>query len=124
MSQLCSIVNEKFSPPEEFPFPFKPYDIQQEFMRELYTTLEEGKIGLFESPTGTVLASLFFICIKIFYLCCVEQGKSMSLICGALKWLKDSDERDKSEADNILTGQQQRYMSLDKTSSNKFYAAV
>lgn len=30
----------------------------------------------------------------------------MSLICGALKWLKDSDERDKSEADKILTGQQ------------------
>ena len=29
----------------------------------------------------------------------------MSLICGALKWLKDSDERDKNEADNILTGQ-------------------
>ena len=47
----------------------------------------------------------------------------MSLICGALKWLKDNDERDKSEAEKILTGQQQRYIyvtSFNKTSSNNF----
>ena len=37
---------------------------------------------------------------------CTLQGKSMSLICGALKWLKDSDERDKKEAEEVLTGQQ------------------
>ena len=29
----------------------------------------------------------------------------MSLICGALKWLKDSDERDKIEAEKILKGE-------------------
>ena len=46
--------SEKLLPPNEFPFPFKPYTIQQDFMRELYTALEDGKIGLFESPTGTV----------------------------------------------------------------------
>ena len=54
MSRLCSVASEKLLPPEEFPFPFRPYDIQCEFMRELYTALEEGRVGLFESPTGTV----------------------------------------------------------------------
>ena len=43
-----------------FPFPFEPYAIQNDFMKSLYTTLEEGKIGLFESPTGTVS-----LCINI-----------------------------------------------------------
>jgi chromosome transmission fidelity protein 1 len=41
-------------PPEEFPFPFEPYAIQKDFMRELYLTLERGHVGIFESPTGTV----------------------------------------------------------------------
>lgn len=40
--------------PDEFPFPFQPYGIQKEFMRQLYLTLERGAIGIFESPTGTV----------------------------------------------------------------------
>jgi hypothetical protein len=34
-------------------FPFTPYDIQLEFMRELYECVAHGKMGLFESPTGT-----------------------------------------------------------------------
>lgn len=37
-----------------FPFPFQPYAIQESFMKELYFTIEEGKLGIFESPTGTV----------------------------------------------------------------------
>lgn len=37
-----------------FPFPFQPYDIQEKFMKELYYTIEKGKLGIFESPTGTV----------------------------------------------------------------------
>ena len=41
-------------PPEEFPFAFQPYGIQRDFMRNLYTALERGKVGIFESPTGTV----------------------------------------------------------------------
>lgn len=37
----------------KFPaFPYQPYQIQQDFMEELYKTLEMGCIGLFESPTG------------------------------------------------------------------------
>ena len=38
--------------PENFPFPFKPYSIQTDFMKALYKTIEEKKIGIFESPTG------------------------------------------------------------------------
>ncbi|XP_077984674.1 ATP-dependent DNA helicase DDX11-like [Glandiceps talaboti] len=67
-----------------FPFPFQPYDIQQQFMTELYKTLEQGKIGIFESPTGT--------------------GKSLSLICGALTWLRDHEERQRQELEDILQG--------------------
>ncbi|KAJ1962956.1 ATP-dependent DNA helicase chl1, partial [Dispira parvispora] len=52
-----------------FQFPYQPYDIQEQFMKNLYETLEKGRIGIFESPTGT--------------------GKTLSLVCGALKWLED-----------------------------------
>lgn len=55
--------------PESFPFPFDPYQIQDQFMRSLYSVIENRKIGIFESPTGT--------------------GKTLSLMCGALKWLLD-----------------------------------
>lgn len=37
-----------------FLFPFQPYDIQQKFMDELYKTIENKNLGIFESPTGTV----------------------------------------------------------------------
>ena len=40
--------------PSDFPFPFEPYNIQKGFMHELYRCLELGKVGIFESPTGTV----------------------------------------------------------------------
>ena len=40
--------------PEKFAFPFDPYDIQVGFMRSLYSVLELGQVGIFESPTGTV----------------------------------------------------------------------
>ncbi|KAK2177258.1 hypothetical protein NP493_610g02000 [Ridgeia piscesae] len=68
--------------PDKFAFPFEPYDIQVAFMRRLYLALEGGKIGIFESPTGT--------------------GKSLSLICGALTWLRDYEERQKSLLQSLL----------------------
>lgn len=37
-----------------FSFPFEPYSIQKKFMKELYFTIENKKLGIFESPTGTV----------------------------------------------------------------------
>ncbi|OCT88134.1 hypothetical protein XELAEV_18016767mg [Xenopus laevis] len=66
-----------------FPFPFEPYPIQEQFMTELYQALEAGKVGIFESPTGT--------------------GKSLSLICGALTWLQDFEERKRQEEAQTLS---------------------
>ncbi|KAM8980272.1 ATP-dependent DNA helicase DDX11 isoform X1 [Sarcophilus harrisii] len=65
-----------------FPFPYTPYSIQKDFMAELYRVLEAGKIGIFESPTGT--------------------GKSLSLICGALSWLRDFEQKKQQEEAHLL----------------------
>ena len=65
--------------PSHFQFPFEPYDIQKQFMRELYGCIELGKVGIFESPTGT--------------------GKSLSLICGSLKWLRDHHDKQKAKVE-------------------------
>ncbi|CAE6485365.1 unnamed protein product [Rhizoctonia solani] len=60
--------------PENFPaFPFQPYGIQLELMKSLYTALEDRKVAVLESPTGT--------------------GKSLSLLCGAMTWLRDHKQR-------------------------------
>ncbi|XP_072940109.1 ATP-dependent DNA helicase DDX11 [Epargyreus clarus] len=56
-----------------FPFPFQPYAIQEKFMKELYATIDGNRLGIFESPTGT--------------------GKSLSICCSALQWLKDSNRK-------------------------------
>ncbi|KAM6936926.1 ATP-dependent DNA helicase DDX11 [Xenentodon cancila] len=66
----------------KFPFPYQPYTIQEQFMETLYRALDQGKIGIFESPTGT--------------------GKSLSLICGALSWLADYEEKKREEAAALL----------------------
>jgi hypothetical protein len=50
--------------PEKFPFPFEPYDIQQQFMRQLYQCLQTGNVGIFESPTGTV--NIHFLHLTVF----------------------------------------------------------
>ncbi|XP_073982293.1 ATP-dependent DNA helicase DDX11 isoform X2 [Rhodnius prolixus] len=64
----------KLTTPKDFSFPFPPYEIQLDFMKKLYTTIEDKNIGIFESPTGT--------------------GKSLSIICGALTWLTNHEERE------------------------------
>ncbi|KAJ2961754.1 hypothetical protein NQZ79_g2978 [Umbelopsis isabellina] len=42
-------------PEQDFGFPFTPYPIQEDFMKTLYNVLDQGKVGIFESPTGTWL---------------------------------------------------------------------
>ncbi|KAF2858889.1 DNA repair helicase [Piedraia hortae CBS 480.64] len=63
---------------KDFHHPFKPYGIQLQFMEALYDCIEKGQVGIFESPTGT--------------------GKSLSLICGALTWLRDHKRKTFDEA--------------------------
>jgi len=48
------IIEEKLESPSSFSFPFTPYGIQHDFMTTLYSALENKKLGIFESPTGTV----------------------------------------------------------------------
>ena len=64
--------------PKNFHHPFQPYDIQQTFMQAVYDCIEQGKVGIFESPTGT--------------------GKSLSLICGSLTWLREHKRKKFDEA--------------------------
>lgn len=40
---------------EKFHHPYQPYDIQLDFMKALYDCIEQGKVGIFESPTGRSL---------------------------------------------------------------------
>ena len=35
-----------------FQFPFEPYDVQVELMDAVYGALNDGQVGIFESPTG------------------------------------------------------------------------
>src|SRR5690606_20431974 len=60
-----------------FPYP-TPYSIQTEFMCQLYQCIDQRKVGIFESPTGT--------------------GKSLSMICGAVTWLMDRERAEQERA--------------------------
>ncbi|KAL8780468.1 MAG: hypothetical protein Q9194_000898 [Teloschistes cf. exilis] len=57
----------------DFRHPFQPYEIQQQLMNAVYDCVSDGKVGIFESPTGT--------------------GKSLSLICSTLSWLRDEQKK-------------------------------
>jgi hypothetical protein len=45
----------------DFHHPYTPYSIQETFMSTVYQVLEDGKVGILESPTGTVSFSLHSI---------------------------------------------------------------
>merc|ERR1719192_2901496 len=80
---MDSEIKDDLVVPTEFPFPFPPYDIQKDFMRELFNCLQSGKLGIFESPTGT--------------------GKSLSLICGSLTWFLESEKANKGKLEKLLS---------------------
>ena len=51
--QLCCDI-ETMEEKRDFHHPYTPYDIQELFMSTVYQTLEDSKVGILESPTGTV----------------------------------------------------------------------
>lgn len=63
-------------PDVDFHHPYTPYDVQLDFMKAAYNVLESGtgQIGILESPTGT--------------------GKSLSLICASITWLRTFKQRE------------------------------
>ncbi|RDA95664.1 hypothetical protein CP533_1216, partial [Ophiocordyceps camponoti-saundersi (nom. inval.)] len=64
----------------DFHHPFTPYDVQEQLMSTVYQVLEtgNGQVGILESPTGT--------------------GKSLSLICASLTWLRNHKSREQEAA--------------------------
>ncbi|KAL8943258.1 MAG: hypothetical protein Q9216_001169 [Gyalolechia sp. 2 TL-2023] len=57
----------------DFHHPYTPYEIQEQLMNAVYDCVSAGKVGIFESPTGT--------------------GKSLSLICSTLTWLREEQKK-------------------------------
>ena len=53
-------------------FPFKPYDIQRDYMEKVLEALQKGENALLQSPTGT--------------------GKTLCLLSSALAWMKKQRE--------------------------------
>ncbi|KAK9753886.1 DEAD 2 [Popillia japonica] len=82
------------SAPNSFDFPFTPYQIQHEFMTKLYEVIESKSLGVFESPTGT--------------------GKSLSIICAAIRWLKDHNERERKILSEEIDVLERKKDELDK----------
>ncbi|KAK6335364.1 ATP-dependent DNA helicase chl1 [Orbilia brochopaga] len=78
------------APQRDFHHPYTPYPIQLDFMNALYDVLEDGCIGIFESPTGTDLVMISDAKLISWD---VRKGKSLSLICGSLTWLRDHKRR-------------------------------
>jgi regulator of telomere elongation helicase 1 len=72
-------------------FPFKPYQCQVDYMTRVIRALNLGENALLESPTGT--------------------GKTLSLLCSSLAWLKK--ERERNPVDPKLMGQDNKPALLD-----------
>jgi hypothetical protein len=119
--------------PATFAFPFEPYGIQKRFMSSLFEAIERGGLGLFESPTGTVCIGSCDICVCICVRICFclasgvvqspfhginfphsppkphrtpphPQGKSLSLLCGAMTWLREDALREERRIKDIAEG--------------------
>lgn len=77
MMDISSLVSTTCGPQYPYNFPYKPYDIQIELMQKIEQALEEKKIGIFSSPTGT--------------------GKSLSIICSSFHFIEKHLEQEELE---------------------------
>ena len=66
----------------KYSFPFPPYEIQTQLMDAIYQVLDNRKIGVFESPTGT--------------------GKSLSIICATIQWIRDFEANNLNDLSETL----------------------
>jgi len=73
-------------------------------MQQLYQTLDSGHVGLFESPTGT--------------------GKSLSLICAGLYWLKERQRKDDAGEDDPVAASSSSSSTSTTTNNNTKAAAA
>lgn len=79
-------------------FPFKPYDIQVDYMRAVITSLQKKENALLESPTGT--------------------GKTLSLLCGTLAWLDYRKYQDIKAANIIDVPDNKDYAAIKNVPEN------
>ncbi|KAF9352346.1 DEAD H (Asp-Glu-Ala-Asp His) box helicase 11 [Mortierella sp. AD094] len=98
--EACRESEVPLSTPNSFPaFPYAtPYAIQVEFMQQLFECIDQRKVGIFESPTGT--------------------GKSLSMICGAVGWLMERERAEKERAEKEREGDAEKKWSHAKEDGN------
>lgn len=89
---------DNLTAPDDFQFPFPPYDIQKNFMTNLYNAIQNKKLGIFESPTGT--------------------GKSLSILCGAIRWLKDYNQHERKILQAKIANLENEKIKLDASTDD------
>ncbi|XP_074605656.1 ATP-dependent DNA helicase DDX11 [Brevipalpus obovatus] len=77
MEKSTSLSTTNFGQLYPYNFPYEPYNIQIELMQKIEQALEEEKIGIFSSPTGT--------------------GKSLSIICSTFNFIEKNLEQEELE---------------------------
>ena len=75
-----TVEDSKLKVPEDFSFPFTAYEIQKDFMKALFVALDERKLGIFESPTGTVRLQIPMAALFGYYYACVQVTNFAFLI--------------------------------------------